>query len=169
MAKSAQSFGKGDWIVHHFYGVGQIKGIEKKELDGEKTSYYKVQAKNSLFFIPVGFEDNDRLRPLASKRELNSALKILKKEPEPLNKDHNQRKRELQEASLDGSLAAIVRMVRDLSFRQLSNPLNPTEEDTLRRFKQRFAREWSVRMETDEDTAEQKINTVLSEQIAKAA
>jgi RNA polymerase-interacting CarD/CdnL/TRCF family regulator len=36
------TYSKGDWIVHAYYGVGQVKGIEKKELEGEKKLFFKV-------------------------------------------------------------------------------------------------------------------------------
>ena len=28
------TYEKGDWIVHAIYGVGQVRDLEKKELDG---------------------------------------------------------------------------------------------------------------------------------------
>ena len=65
MEKST-TFSKGQWIVHHYYGVGQVKGIEKKVLDGQEWSYYKVKTRNSQYWIPVQSEDNSRLRPLSS-------------------------------------------------------------------------------------------------------
>ena len=63
MAKSP-TFSKGEWIVHHYYGVGQVKGIEKKVLDGSKVAYYRVKTRNSQYWVPVESEDNSRLRPL---------------------------------------------------------------------------------------------------------
>jgi RNA polymerase-interacting CarD/CdnL/TRCF family regulator len=35
------TFSKGEWIVHARYGVGQVKGIEKKELEGEQKLFLK--------------------------------------------------------------------------------------------------------------------------------
>ena len=36
------TFERGDWIVHANYGVGQVRELEKKELDGQKRSFYRV-------------------------------------------------------------------------------------------------------------------------------
>ena len=62
---SSLPFTTGDWVVHLYYGVGQIKAIEEKPIDGEKQDCYKVKTKNSTFWFPTIDED---------KRPLNRAL-----------------------------------------------------------------------------------------------
>ena len=39
---------KGNWVVHVFYGVGQIIGKDKKILDGENLTFLKVKTADSL-------------------------------------------------------------------------------------------------------------------------
>ena len=53
MSGKSTSFGKGDWLVHNFYGVGQISGVETKILGDIKTKYYKVKTSSSTYFVPV--------------------------------------------------------------------------------------------------------------------
>ena len=43
MSSQLELLDKGDWIVHARYGVGQVKGIEKKELEGENFSGSRPQ------------------------------------------------------------------------------------------------------------------------------
>ena len=52
MSKKPDSLGKGDWIVHSYYGIGQIRNVETKLIDKKKVRYYKVKAKNSTFLFP---------------------------------------------------------------------------------------------------------------------
>ena len=54
MISEQKTYKKGDWIVHIFYGLGQVIGKDKRELDGEKQGYLKVKTDDSLYWIPVG-------------------------------------------------------------------------------------------------------------------
>lgn len=167
MAMGSETYSKGDWIVHIHYGVGQVKGIEKKALNGDRVSYYKVLTKNSTFWIPVDQIDCDRLRPIATTRELNEALKILKKPPQEMDSDHNKRKRLIKKIKYDGSLIAMARLVRDLwARRRIKKKLNATEERALDRFQDRLITEWSVCKNIEIEEAQKKLHTMLQKQAA---
>ncbi len=168
MAKST-TYSKGSWIVHHFYGVGQVKGIEKKMLDGAEVSYYKVQTRNSLYWIPVDTEDNSRLRPLSSPEDIKKIARILRRKPNDMDPDHMQRKRVIRDVLSEGTLLDMARLIRDLSARQVDKKLNPTEEDALKRFRDRLVREWSVCLEMEMDEANQEFQACLDKGITKAA
>lgn len=167
--EGSASFSKGEWIVHHYYGVGQVKGIEKKVLDGREVSYYKVKTRNSQYWIPVESDDNSRLRPLSSPAEIKKISRILRRKPDEMDPDHMQRKRLIREVLDEGSLLDMARIIRDLSARQQDKKLNPTEEDALKRFKDRLVREWAVCMETDFEEANGEFQDCLDKALAKAA
>jgi CarD family transcriptional regulator len=167
MAKNP-SFSKGSWIVHHYYGVGQVKGIEKKVLDGNEISYYRVLTRNSQFWVPVEGEETSRLRPLSSHDDLKKIARILRRKPDVMDPDHMQRKRVIREVLSEGSLLEMARLIRDLSARQVEKKLNPTEEDALKRFRDRLVREWSVCMEIEMEEANQEFQVALDKGIAKA-
>lgn len=168
MAKSP-TFSKGEWIVHHYYGVGQVKGIEKKVLDGSKVAYYRVKTRNSQYWVPVESEDNSRLRPLSSHEDIKKIARILRRKPDEMDPDHMQRKRVIREVLSEGSLLEMARLIRDLSARQQGKKLNPTEEDALKRFRDRLVREWSVCMEKDMEEADKEFQECLDKGIAKVA
>ncbi len=161
--RRSRDFNKGDWIVHLDYGVGQIKGVETKRLEGERSSYYKVKTSDSTLFVPVEDVDRKRLRPLASKSQFGRAIRVLKTAPDEMSPDHNERKRLIRKASADGSLLAVCRLVRDLSARRWSNRLNSTEERALRRFKSRLLSEWSICRDVPLEEARNQLNNVLQE------
>jgi RNA polymerase-interacting CarD/CdnL/TRCF family regulator len=166
MGKKDYDYEKGDWLVHQNYGMGQIMGLEKKRINGRKQLYYKVKSKTSLFWLPVEDADNQRVRPLSSKNEVESAIKILNKSPKKISKDHKIRKMKIREVREDGSLTSIAGLVRDLSARQAHHKLNLTEQTALKRFTERLLAEWSTRMGLKPRQARQKLYTLLSDNLA---
>ena len=56
----------GDNIVYPMQGAGIIKGIEEKEIAGEKQQYYviKMSASNMEIMIPEGKILNSNIRPV---------------------------------------------------------------------------------------------------------
>ncbi len=79
-----------------------------------------------------------------------------------------QRKRLIKEVLGEGSLNDMARIIRDLSARQIDKKLNPTEEDALKRFKERLVREWAVCMETDIEQAAIEFQDSLEKGLSKA-
>ena len=131
VTKKPDSLKKGDWIVHTYYGIGQIKSIETRSIGDEKNKYFKVIAKNSEFFIPVEQVDSDRVRPVASDYKLRKAKKILKEQPAQMPDDHNDRKKLLNETTSDSSMEVSAQTIRDLLHRKQNHGLNDFEEKIL--------------------------------------
>lgn len=161
MTEGKTEFAKNDWIVHLYHGVGQVTGVVSKEVAGDKAKYYRVRTDNSTLYIPVKDMDEERLRPAATKTQLNRALKVLREPPEEMAPDHNDRRRRIREVKNDGSLLETLRLVRDLSWRRYDKKLNNTEERALRRFKDRVLREWAVAMDTSPEEARRDLNKIL--------
>ena len=164
MTDKSVSLTKGDWVVHTYYGVGQIKGIEKKQIGEEQTKYFKVQARNSTYFIPVDNALNDRVRRVASNYKLNKAINILKDTPEELDSDHNKRKRQIAELAGDGALEVTAQLVRDLYARRYSNGLNDHEENLLTKMTSRLVYEWAISKDTDIEDVQERFNAIIAEQ-----
>lgn len=143
MAKESQPYSIEDWIVHLYHGVGQVVDIEAKSLDGKKKDYYKVKTKDSTYWILVEKSDNFRIRPLSTPREINNALRLMKRKPSEMSDDHLQRKSQINEVKADGSLKSVAKIIRDLSARQANEKLNDSEERALNQFINRLTEEWS--------------------------
>ncbi len=118
MSKKPDSLTKGDWIVHAYYGIGQITKVETKAIGEEKAKYYRVDARNSTFFVPVKNIDHDRIRPLSSDYMLRKARKILKSDPENLPENHNDRRKYIAEFVTNNEMDAAAELIRDLLFRK---------------------------------------------------
>ena len=153
MAKKSTSLGKGDWIVHSYYGVGQITGMETKQIEDTKTRYYRVEANNSIFYVPVKNIDNERIRPVASQYMMRKVRKILQETPEEMSPDHNIRKRQITDLLSDCSLATTAQLIRDLTARKVEFSLNDHEEKTLEKLTERLVLEWSIAQQIDLEKA----------------
>lgn len=167
MSQKATQFSNGDWIVHLHYGVGQVKKIERKQMGDSKSSYYRVETPISTFWVPVDAPDAARVRAVSSKYKMRKALNILKESPVTLAEDHNERKRQINEAMAEISIDAGAQLLRDLSARQAVHKLNPTEEKALDLFIHNFVLEWSVATDTDIEKIRERFQDVLDDIQAK--
>jgi len=161
------TYSTGDWIVHARYGVGQVKGIEKKVLDGEKKLFFKVKTFDGVYWLSVVRTDVEYIRPITSEHQIRRALTTIRKPPEELPKDHNMRNKVIIEALKDPSLYAKARMIRDLNGKQQESKLNFTEEDAFLKMKKQLLNEWSVVENLDHGILEEKLEKALETSVEK--
>jgi RNA polymerase-interacting CarD/CdnL/TRCF family regulator len=160
---SEQVYSRGDWIVHRYYGVGQIKGIDVKKLEGQEVACFKVRTKDSTYWLPVDKIPNSRIRPVISSIEFKRLISILQGKPCKMDSDYKKRGKRIKEVEENGSLKAFAELIRDLSALQAERGLNTTDERALERLSKRFISEWSVCMKVDFDDAHQKLYRLLEE------
>ena len=72
------SYGIGDWVVHKRYGVGQIRSIEKRPINGEATNCFKVKTNDSMYWFPVAKKENPRIRPIETEKIIDKVIKTLR-------------------------------------------------------------------------------------------
>jgi len=161
MATETLEFAEGDWIVHLYHGVGQIIDIEQKSLDGKTINYYKVQTKDSIYWVPVENVDIDRIRPLSTPKEIDNALRIIRRKPRKMSTDHMKRKSQINDVRSIGALDEVAKIIRDLSARQIADKLNDSEERALSQFTDRLISEWSVSKDISTSEAREKLNDIL--------
>lgn len=160
-AKEKQDYTAGDWVFHLYHGVGQVEGIEEKILDGESQTYYKVKARNGVFWVPTDEADSERIRRVASENELSHALKILKSPPEEMASKHTTRKSRITQVTKDGDLEGFCALLRDLQAKRTADKLNTTEQRAHRKLKKKIASEWSATREISMQEATKKLNKIL--------
>lgn len=163
------TFSKGDWIVHARYGVGQVKGIEKKELEGEQKLFFKVKTFDGVYWLSAVRSDVEYIRPITSVYQIKRALTILRRRPKELPENHVQRNKLINETLRDPALYPKARMIRDLNGKQHESKLNFTEEDAFMLLKKQLLNEWSVVQGTDRTTLEEKLAQALQTSIDKIA
>ena len=161
------TYSKGDWIVHAHYGVGQVKGIEKKELDGEKKLFFKVKTFDGVYWLSVVKTDVEYIRPITSEYQIRRALTIIRRPPEKLPENHTQRNKAISDALKASALNAKARMIRDLHGKQQDSKLNFSEEDALLKMKKQLLNEWSIVEDVDRKVLEEKLEKALETSIEK--
>ena len=161
------TYSKGDWIVHAHHGVGQVKGIEKKVLEGENKVFFRVKTFDGEYWLSVVQTNVEYIRPITSEYQIKKALTKIRKPPEQLPKDHNKRSKVITEALKSPSLYAKARMIRDLNGRQKEAKLNFTEEDAFLKMKNQLLNEWSIVQEEDRGILEEKLERALETSVDK--
>lgn len=142
---ATHQFSEKEYMVHAHFGIGQIKGIESKEVSGEKTNYYRIQTTDSTFWVPVDQMDNEIMRPLSSPEEIELVIAILERPPQEMSPDHNLRKHRIRTVQRGNTPEEIARLLRDLRARQRDKgKYNLDENSTIRTLKQRLIEEWSM-------------------------
>jgi RNA polymerase-interacting CarD/CdnL/TRCF family regulator len=161
------TYSTGDWIVHTYYGVGQIKRIEVKPINGEDTKCYKVKTNDCTFWFPTSDTDNPRIRPVASQDIINKVIKNLRRKSSFLKTDKNLWKEKIEEVQAVGDLLSVSIIVRDLSAQQVLRTLNQTEEDALKKFKERLLREWASIVQEEVGVLRQQLQAYIEESQSK--
>jgi RNA polymerase-interacting CarD/CdnL/TRCF family regulator len=154
----------GDWIAHSYYGIGQIECVESKRISGEDAVYYRIKAKDSIFWVPIEQSDDETVRPLSSLEEIQQALEALAEPPNLMPSSHQLRKSRLLKAQRSNSPKSIAGAIRDLRSykKQKKSMLNLTERKTLKTLKRRLAVEWALVAGIRPEKALSKLDNLLA-------
>jgi len=156
------TYAKGDWLVHVNYGVGQVKGLERKGIGGKDILYYRIENDASTFWLPVSGVNTKRVRPVASKRKLAEAIRLLKDNPQEILENHKQRENWIKETRLEGALHSTVCLVRDLFVHDSKKKLSPREQDILEDLKKQLTMEWSAVLDVKPFEARSQLDGLLA-------
>lgn len=152
----------GDWIVHQYYGVGQLKGKETKQIGGKEGTYFRLEMSNTTIYIPEERLKSDWFRPIAPADKLKEVREILGRPAQKMAGNFNTRKSRIKKAMSENSIVSIARIVRDLRARRKKRKtLSQTEDTALRELTGRLLAEWAVAMDMNEEEAREKLNNLL--------
>lgn len=140
---STPTYTKGDWVVHAYYGVGQIRRIETKPLDGQDTDCFRVKTRDCTYWFPAREVDNPRIRPVASPDIIAKMIKNLRRKSSARDTDRNFWRQRINEVQAEGDLLSISVLVRDLYAQEKLRTLNQTEKNALSRFENLLLGEWA--------------------------
>ena len=138
-----------DWVVHQHYGVGQIKKVEIKPINGKRVICFRVKIKDGVFWFPTNLLENPRVRPVSTQKTITMALNLLQKANLNLDPDRKKWKSQIDQVKSSADLIEMCQLIRDLTSLKVIRKLNQTEEEALDRLKERVLREWSVSTGTD--------------------
>ena len=158
---------KGDWIVHAYHGVGQIKGLDRKAIDGVKKAYFRVKTETMTYWLPVENSDVDHIRPIASKNIFTRSLKIIRKEPHEMAQDFRVREKDISKAFSACSIKSLAALIRDLyGWRIVHGKKSMRDGDTLNKAKNLFINEYAIAVDVDFEDARKILETALKQSVS---
>ncbi len=156
-------FNVGDWVVHPLHGVGQVKGLERKQVAQETLLYYEIAILKGTLWVAVEAPLAERLRGVTTKGDLPRYRSVLKSSPTLLDKDYHQRRGELQERLRQGTFQSKCEVVRDLTAYGWPRPLSEVDAALLRRARESLCQEWAAAEAVTMLEATQEVEALLRE------
>jgi RNA polymerase-interacting CarD/CdnL/TRCF family regulator len=154
-------------IVHAAHGVGTIKGVATKLIDGRKKVFYTVKTDKLTYWIPANDPNTERIRKVRAPSTFQSALTLIRKKPEKLANNFRSRLKYINEELAKCSLKSNATLIRDLHGRNMEKSLHINESRIFDKLKAQFIKEWSISAGIKVENAEQKLNDALAESIKK--
>ena len=159
---SQQMYEQGDWIVHAVHGIGQITGIEEKEISGEPTQYYRVKTEQSILWIPMDGGETPAVRAPVSEERLLEALDCFEEPAEPLPTRYDQRRQQLHKMRARAGVGNQVRILRDLYAHKQHHSLRLSERRYLDQLQARLVLEWTLAGDLSASEAEHRLQQRLA-------
>ncbi|UCH20175.1 MAG: CarD family transcriptional regulator [Deltaproteobacteria bacterium] len=152
--RKMRTFQVGDLAVYPAHGVGKIKAIETRVINGEKHDFYimNVLENNMLIMIPTNNVESVGLRDIIDKKEISKVYQVIKTRKESLNDNQtwNRRYREYMDKIKTGSLYDVAEVFRDLSLLKLTKDLSFGERKLYDTAQVLLVKELSTAKKTDE-------------------
>jgi CarD family transcriptional regulator len=161
MKKIELKLSKGDLIVHSVHGIGTVKGISTKKIQGEQHVFYKIKTDRLTYWLPVVNSNSDRIRSVRAPSTFTSAISIIRQKPQKLFNNFRSRLKYINEELAKCSLIANARLIRDLHARNLVKRLHVNENRTYEKIKEHFINEWAVSANISKAEAGKRMNDAL--------
>lgn len=113
----ASLFKVGDKAVHPAHGVGEVTGIETREIAGSKGMFYvlKILESGMKVMVPTAAADSVGLRTVMTKREAERVLEVFRGTEKAVGGGPwNRRQRAYNEMIKSGSPYEVAKVLRDL-------------------------------------------------------
>jgi CarD family transcriptional regulator len=167
MKKVMLELKEGDYIVHATHGVGKIKGIDRKDLAGEKQVYYVIETDKLKYWLPMIESKSKRIRSVCAPATFAKALSVIRQKPIPLSNNFRTRIKYIKDEMAKCSVLANARLIRDMHARNAEKNLHVNEHRTLEKLKDQFANEWSIAASMEKKAASADLEKALSKSITK--
>lgn len=166
MTKVKLELSEGDWIVHSRHGLGQITGMDTKELLGDRKVFYVVKTNNITYWLPVAESGSERIRPMATPKTFKKALEIASEEPQPLEENFRRRLAYIKDQIQDCSLVTKAALIRDMNARNVMKDIHINEKKILETLQQQFINEWVAACNIDGEEARAEMRQALKKSTA---
>ena len=163
MAKQAK-FQPGDFVVYPAHGLGKVTAIETRTVAGFQLDMLVIEFEKEKMTlrIPLTTVGAAGLRGLSSRKDMQDAMKTLKGRVRVKRTMWSRRAQEYESKINSGSLVQVAEVVRDL-YRNAEQPdQSYSERQIYQAALERLTRELAAVDRTDEEKAQEKLESVLS-------
>lgn len=161
-----RQFKVGDKAVYPAHGVGEVTGIEDKEIAGSTTQFYilKILDSGMTIMVPTSNVRHVGLREVISKSEVDAVYAILKERGEYTITEQtwNRRYREYMDKIKTGSVYEIAEVLRDLSLLRFDKELSFGERKMLDTARNLIIKELAIAQAADEGEVAEEIDTIFA-------
>lgn len=154
----------GDMAVYPAHGVGQVTGIESREISGANQTFYVLTILDNgmKIMVPTSNIDAVGLREIISTEEVQAVYAILDQRDVVIdNQTWNRRYREYMDKIKTGSVYEIAEVFRDLSLLKDSKELSFGERKMLDTARNLLVKELAFAEEKDEDDVEEDLENMF--------
>ena len=164
MAEKKIKFSTGDYVVYPTHGIGRVTGIEDQEISGAKLKLIIINFEKDrmVLRVPIAKAETSGLRQLASRDEMKAAMKTLKGRSRVRRTMWSRRAQEYEAKINSGSPVLIAEVVRDLHRKEDQPDQSYSERQIYQAAFERLMRELAVVEDINEDTATEKLQSVLT-------
>jgi CarD family transcriptional regulator len=163
--KVQTAFKVGDKAVYPGQGVGEVMGIEHKEVAGQRQSFYvlKILDNGMKIMIPINKVNQVGLREIIDEHAVRQVYTILKEKDISVDSTTwNRRYREYMEKIKTGSVFEIASVLRDLYLLKGDKDLSFGERKMLDTARSLLIKELSLAKECDEAEIESDLKRIFN-------
>ena len=157
-------FKVGDKAVYPAHGVAVIKGIETKDLEEIRQTFYvlKILDNGMTIMVPVQNASAIGMRPVISMTQVAKVYDVLKDRDVPTdNQTWNRRYREYMNKIQTGDPIEVGKVLRDLALLRGDKNLSFGERKMYDQARGLLVQEISVAKDCDEKTVEAEIEEIF--------
>ena len=161
---NVMQFQIGDKAVYPAHGVGEVTGIESRDVGGEKQTFYilRILDNGMKVMIPTSSRGANGLREIMSEAEVGQVFDVLReKEISVESTTWNRRYREYMEKIKSGAPTQIAEVLRDLYLLKADKDLSFGERKMLDTAKALLVKELSIAQGLDEDEVEARFDGIF--------
>lgn len=161
-------YGIGDKIVYPMHGAGIIEAIEEREIMGVTQNYYimKIPVGDMRVMIPMDNAEEIGIRDVIDTDEADRVLQEFKDCHTELDPNWNKRYRDNMLRIKSGNIYEVVRVVKNLMFRDKSRGLSTGERKMLNSAKQILVSELVVAKSLSQGDIENIMNEIVDAELA---
>lgn len=160
-----QTFRVGDKAVYPGQGVGEVLGIEHKEIAGQRQSFYvlRILENNMKILIPINKVGSVGLRDIINQEEVEEVYSILKSKTVTVDSTTwNRRYREYMEKIKTGSVFEIAAVLRDLYLLKYDKDLSFGERKMLDTARSLLVKELAIARSVTEEAIEEDLKQIFN-------